>query len=441
MAAVRGLAQAARRRQHPLDQLRADARRVRGAVRGRGRGARRSTTAPSSSPATSTRGPTHRVAALQNVARKLGLTEIPFESGRSRFLGHELDHILVRGLAVRVGGRDRGQVVRSQPGHGRVARDALTLLGAPQQRYHSRPRATASQRKTPDDFLPPLARVRPRRLRLRVDFVWQVGAACAREDRRRARRARCACSSRRRAAPAPPKADPNAAVKRAASEVWIFAFPLVLTDVTREVQSAGRRPNTFKHVRTIPDATTADVASAERRLPLLASVARPVQGPRRPDRAGHQGSLLPARAARRATPTSRRSIGKRTTGTEKRQFAIVGPELQGNAPRGHVRGQVAHRISRGSSGAPPSTTRRTSPTPPRSRTSTSSPDQRRRRAPAKGAPPAKARRATAAPAAADGKSPRDQVAAMDAATFFARVAMLLPDNPPCEGRRGRSSRR
>jgi len=41
-----------------------------------------------------------RVAALQNVARKLGLTEIPFESGRSRFLGHELDHILVRGLAV-----------------------------------------------------------------------------------------------------------------------------------------------------------------------------------------------------------------------------------------------------------------------------------------------------------------------------------------------------
>jgi endonuclease/exonuclease/phosphatase (EEP) superfamily protein YafD len=41
-----------------------------------------------------------RVAALQNVAHKLGLTEIPFETGRSRFLGHELDHILIRGLAV-----------------------------------------------------------------------------------------------------------------------------------------------------------------------------------------------------------------------------------------------------------------------------------------------------------------------------------------------------
>jgi endonuclease/exonuclease/phosphatase (EEP) superfamily protein YafD len=41
-----------------------------------------------------------RLAALQRVADKLGLTEIPFKSGRSRFLGHELDHILVRGLTV-----------------------------------------------------------------------------------------------------------------------------------------------------------------------------------------------------------------------------------------------------------------------------------------------------------------------------------------------------
>ena len=41
-----------------------------------------------------------RMAALADVARKLGLTEIPFESGRSRFLGREVDHILVRGLSV-----------------------------------------------------------------------------------------------------------------------------------------------------------------------------------------------------------------------------------------------------------------------------------------------------------------------------------------------------
>jgi endonuclease/exonuclease/phosphatase (EEP) superfamily protein YafD len=41
-----------------------------------------------------------RAAALQTVARTLGLTEIPFKSGRSRFMGREVDHILVRGLAV-----------------------------------------------------------------------------------------------------------------------------------------------------------------------------------------------------------------------------------------------------------------------------------------------------------------------------------------------------
>ncbi|HEY5863888.1 MAG TPA: DUF1214 domain-containing protein, partial [Casimicrobiaceae bacterium] len=46
-----------------------------------------------------------------------------------------------------------------------------------------------------------------------------------------------------------------------------------------------------------------------------------------------------------------------------------------------------------------------------------------------GAPPAKA----AAPATAgDGKSPRDQVAAMNAAAYFARVAALLPNNPPAK---------
>ncbi len=40
-----------------------------------------------------------RLAALQAVATRLGLTAIPFE-GRTRFLGREVDHILVRGLEV-----------------------------------------------------------------------------------------------------------------------------------------------------------------------------------------------------------------------------------------------------------------------------------------------------------------------------------------------------
>jgi endonuclease/exonuclease/phosphatase (EEP) superfamily protein YafD len=45
-----------------------------------------------------------REAALQRVAQKLGLTEIPVKSGRSRFMGREVDHILVRGLAVESAG-------------------------------------------------------------------------------------------------------------------------------------------------------------------------------------------------------------------------------------------------------------------------------------------------------------------------------------------------
>ncbi len=41
-----------------------------------------------------------RLAALDRLARRLGLTAVPFHPGRSRFLGHEVDHILVRGLEV-----------------------------------------------------------------------------------------------------------------------------------------------------------------------------------------------------------------------------------------------------------------------------------------------------------------------------------------------------
>ncbi|HTP99353.1 MAG TPA: endonuclease/exonuclease/phosphatase family protein [Casimicrobiaceae bacterium] len=41
-----------------------------------------------------------RLAALQNLAERLRLIEIPLPEGRSRFLGKEVDHVFVRGLAV-----------------------------------------------------------------------------------------------------------------------------------------------------------------------------------------------------------------------------------------------------------------------------------------------------------------------------------------------------
>src|SRR4030095_2379210 len=61
-----------------------------------------------------------------------------------------------------------------------------------------------------------------------------------------------------KAPPAPPPAPAAPDIKRLASEVWVYAFPLVLTDVTREVQSAGTAPNTLKHRRTLPDTSTTE---------------------------------------------------------------------------------------------------------------------------------------------------------------------------------------
>jgi endonuclease/exonuclease/phosphatase (EEP) superfamily protein YafD len=99
VAAAARVAQAPCGRQHPFDQLRADARVVRGAVRGVVE-ALSQHDGPIILAGDLNTWTDERVAALQNVGQKLGLTEIPFESGRSRFLGHELDHILVRGLTV-----------------------------------------------------------------------------------------------------------------------------------------------------------------------------------------------------------------------------------------------------------------------------------------------------------------------------------------------------
>jgi hypothetical protein len=223
--------------------------------------------------------------------------------------------------------------------------------------------------------------------------------------------------------PAPPKADPNAAVKRAASEVWIFAFPLVLTDVTREAQSAGTPPNTFKHRRSMPDAATTDVASPNADFLYSQAWLDLSKGPvvlTVPETKGRYYLLALLDAYTNVVA----SIGKRTTGTDKRQFAIVGPGFKGTLPEGTsevrsptnlawifgrtavsdradianaVKVQDQYKLAGAAAKSPP---------------------------PAKGAPAAKA-----APVV-EGKSPRDQVAAMNAAAYFGRVAALLADNPP-----------
>jgi hypothetical protein len=229
-------------------------------------------------------------------------------------------------------------------------------------------------------------------------------------------------------AQAPKPAAPAAAVdmKRLASEVWIYAFPLVLTDITREVQSAGLPPNAFRHRRTVPDASATDSPNPNADFlysqawldlskgPVILSV---------PDTKNRYYLL----ALLDAYTNVAGSIGTRTTGTEKRQFAIIGPTFKGPVPDGTsevrsptnlawifgrtavadkadvaaaARIQDQYKLSGGGA------------------------------APAKGAKGAKAATPAAAPAVDTKTPPREQVAAMTAGAFFTRVAMLLPDNPP-----------
>ncbi len=226
--------------------------------------------------------------------------------------------------------------------------------------------------------------------------------------------------------PAAAKADPNAAIKRAASEVWIFAFPLVLTDVTREAQSGGAS-NTFRHVRTIPDASTTGTAHPNADFLYSQAWLDLSKGPvvlTVPDTKGRYYLLALLDAYTNVVA----SIGKRTTGTEKRQFAIVGPGYKGAVPEGTsevksptdlawIFGRTAVEDKGDLANA----------TKIQDQYKLAGPAQK---APAKGAAKGAAPKAPASATGTEGKSPRDQVVAMNAATYFARVAALLPDNPP-----------
>jgi len=229
-------------------------------------------------------------------------------------------------------------------------------------------------------------------------------------------------------APPPPAPTVNQEVQRLAAEVYIYAFPLVLTDVTRGVETARTPSNTFEHRRTLTDASTATAVNPNAdflysqawldlsREPVVVTI---------PDPRGHYYLI----ALLDAWTNVAGSFGKRTMGDEKVDLAIVGPRWKGTLPAGvsEVKSptEVAWLFGRFR---------------PNDRNdlagATKLQDQ------VKVVPLSqfgkRGGKAAAAPAAAgagaiDTKtSPRDQVAAMDAATFYSRVAMLLPGNPPAK---------
>lgn len=124
----------------------------------------------------------------------------------------------------------------------------------------------------------------------------------------------------------------NEEMKRLATEVYVYAYPLVLMDVTRQAQTAKAPVNVFAHKRTLPDANSSDVASANPDMlssqawldladePVVLSV---------PDTRGRYYAMPMLDAWTNVF----QSPGKRTTGTQKGDFAIVGPKWKGELPQ------------------------------------------------------------------------------------------------------------
>ena len=212
--------------------------------------------------------------------------------------------------------------------------------------------------------------------------------------------------------------DVNAEAKQLAGELYVYAYPLVLTDVTRQVNAASAPPNTFAHRRAVADATTVDVADPNADFlysqawldlakdPVILSV---------PDTKGRYYLI----ALLDAWTNVATSIGKRTTGTEKRDFAIVGPRWKGTLPADvtEIRSptDIAWLFAR-------------VPVNGKSDRAAAAKLQDQLRV----APLSRSKTAAAAPrSGVDAKAdPREQVARMDATAFFTRFAALLPGNPP-----------
>jgi len=219
-----------------------------------------------------------------------------------------------------------------------------------------------------------------------------------------------------------------AAARAVAAEAFVFGYPLVLTDVTRAVtmampQRGGRvSANEFVHLREFPDASFCGVVSPN--ADTLYSVAWldlaaepvvldvPASGGRY-----YLLNLLSGWSDVFAAP------GTRTSGNRPGTFTVTGPGWLGGLPAGvqqirsptsmawligrteaHGKADYAdvHRFQDGLSLRPLSAWASQRPA---------------------------AREAPAGPATGIAASPPDQVEAMNAATFFGRLAALLVTNP------------
>jgi hypothetical protein len=228
---------------------------------------------------------------------------------------------------------------------------------------------------------------------------------------------------------APPAPQVNAEIKRLASEVFVFAYPLVLMDVTKDAMTATTPVNHFAHERSLPEPgakqagdPNGDVLFSRAWIdvskePVVITV---------PDFRDRYYLI----ALIDAWTNVFASLGTRTIGPGKQAYAIVGPNWKGKvpeetpaikAPTGMVWAVGRIAVAGASDQAAVRKLQDQIELEPLSEWKKKKPA---RRGKAKAAEPEPERPVQAA------ASPVDQVAAMDAATYFTRFASLLPANPP-----------
>jgi hypothetical protein len=226
----------------------------------------------------------------------------------------------------------------------------------------------------------------------------------------------------------PPSPEETAAIS---GEAYAFGYPLVLMDVTARSITSVPRPtgphaplNTFAHLRKFPDASFTDVVSPNadtlyssavldlRAEPFVLSV---------PDSHGryYLMPMLDGWTNVFASP------GKRTSGTEPHDFAIVGPHWKGTLPPGLERIDTPTNLvwligrtqTNGKADYP----------------AVHAFQDGMRLTPLSGWGSDHTPAVVPVGQPTDASAPVDQVAAMGAETFFDRLAQLMADNPPANG--------
>ncbi|PCC75180.1 Uncharacterized conserved protein [Nannocystis exedens] len=222
---------------------------------------------------------------------------------------------------------------------------------------------------------------------------------------------------------APPTADPQ--LRRVAEQVYTFAYPLVLMDVTRQVMTVQTPVHTFQHLRAYPSAKFRDVVSPNAdtlyssawldlaREPIVLSI---------PDM-GKRYWLMPMLDG---WTNVFASPGTRTTGNRAQHFAVVGPGWQGQLPEGLVELRAPTDMVW--------IIGRTEVKNPLDTLAVHKLQDQFKLTPLSGwGPMAVAPEPPPPTTGVDvGTPPPQQVFAMPPEQFFARLAELLPENPPAD---------